>query len=254
MIYEEKSDNIVEAAFTVTRRLLNERVPEGRVFIKPNIVRLSPPPVTTDVRVIEGIVRALVEAGKRDIVVAEGSGEGDSLVNLNELGYSRLGVRILDFDREKTVSVPVANHRVWERIHVPAVLLGAFIISVPVLKEHTMCRVSLSLKNMVGVLPERFYSGYWSYKKSMIHREHTDGCIADIVSIMRPAWAVVDGTIGMRGSHLCGCPIKPPVNRVFGSSDPFEADCHGCGLLGIDWREVAHLRSISGVLQSAPEP
>ena len=228
----------------VTERLLEQHIPSGPVIIKPNIVNPSPPPVTTDVRVVAGVVRALNEAGIKEVVIAEGSGTGDTMDNFQTLGYAKLGIDLVDLDKEKTVKLHVENHRVWQHITVPEILIDTFIISVPVLKEHSMCGVTISLKNMVGILPARDYSGYWTYKKSQVHKYDTDGCIADIISVISPSWAVVDATVGMKGSHLSGTPINPPINLVYGSADPFEADTFGCELLGKNWRDIRYLRMI----------
>lgn len=228
----------------VTERLLEQCIPSGPVIIKPNIVEPSPPPVTTDVRVVEGIVKALKKAGIIDVAVAEGSGTGDTMDNFQKLGYTELDTELVDLDKEKTVRLQVNNHRVWKHITVPEILINAFIISVPVLKEHSMCGVTLSLKNMIGILPARDYSGYWTYKKSQVHKYDTDGCIADIISVISPRWAIVDSTIGMRGSHLSGTPIAPPINLVYGSDVPFEADKFGCELLGKNWQNIRYLRMI----------
>jgi uncharacterized protein (DUF362 family) len=108
-----------------------------------------------------------------------------------------------------------------------------------------MCGATISLKNMVGILPEKHYSGYWTYKKSQIHKYNADGCIADIISVIRPDWAIVDATIGMKGSHLSGTPIKPPLNLVYSSDDPLEADRFGCELLCINWQDIKYLRIIN---------
>jgi uncharacterized protein (DUF362 family) len=245
MILKYMADNIIEAAYAVTVDLLKDGLHSGPVIIKPNIVKPSPPPVTTDVRVVRGIIEALKKSGMKDIIVAEGSGTGDTMENFRELGYSRLGVELMDLDREKTVTMPVRKYSVWKEIIVPEVVLDKFIISVPVLKEHSMCGVTVSLKNMVGILPAEYYSGYWEYKKSQIHKYNTDGCIADIVSVVKPEWAIVDATIGMKGSHISGTPVDPPLNLVYGSSDPLEADRFGCELLGRSWEDIGHLRLIA---------
>ena len=115
----------------------------------------------------------------------------------------------------------------------------------PALKEHSMCGVTVSLKNMVGILPAEHYSGYWTYKKSMIHKDNPDGCISDIIRVVNPDWAIVDATTGMKGSHISGTPIHPPVNLVYGSADPLEADIYGCELLGRNWKDIAYLRMIA---------
>lgn len=244
MIIRKQADDIENASLYVTEKLLEMHVPSAPVIIKPNIVEPSPPPVTTDVRVVAGIVKALRDAGVKEVIVAEGSGTGDTMDNFQKLGYGKLKTDLIDLDKEETVELEVNNYTVWKRITVPEILIDTFIISVPVLKEHSMCGVTISLKNMVGILPARDYSGYWTYKKSQVHRYDTDGCVADINSVIRPSWAVVDATIGMKGSHLSGTPVHPPINLVYGSDIPLEADRFGCELLGRDWRDIRYLRMI----------
>jgi len=245
MIYKKEAHSIVNASAFVASQLLHERRPDKPVIIKPNLVEPTSPPTTTDVRIIEGIVKALRENGIDDITVAEGSGTGDTTDNFNHLGYYNLSAKLVDLDKEKTVTLPVQNHRVWNEISIPEILLNKFIISAPVLKEHSMCGVTISLKNMVGILPAKYYSGFWVYKKSMVHKYDTNGCIADIINIIHPDMAVVDATIGMRGSHLDGTPCYPPLNLVYGSVDPLEADKFGCELLGRNWTDIGHLKMVS---------
>lgn len=249
MILKKKADNIVEAAYSVALELLKGEVPSKPVIIKPNLVEPSPPPVTTDVRVVEGIIAALKEKGIKDITIAEGSGTGDTLDNYRKLGYTKLGAELIDLDKEKTVTLTVDNYRVWKEIIVPEILLDKFIISVPVLKEHSLCGVTASLKNMVGILPEAHYSGYWTYKKSQIHKYDTHGCIADIISVVKPDRAIVDATVGMKGHHLSGTPVRPPIALVYGSSDPLEADRFGCELLGRNWQDIMYLKIIQDSLK-----
>ncbi len=254
MIYKKTAENISEAAYSITEKLLKEHVPSKPVVIKPNIVEPIAPPVTTDVRVIEGIIAALKDAGVKEITVAEGSGTGDTIENFRKLGYSRLDAGLIDLDKEETAVLPVSRHKVWKEITVPEILLDKFIISVPVLKEHSMLGVTISLKNMIGILPAKHYSGYWTYKKSQVHKYDTSGCITDIISVVKPAWAIVDATIGMKGSHLSGTPLQPPLNLVYGSSDPLEADKFGCELLGRNWKEIPYLRMISGSSSAGIQP
>jgi uncharacterized protein (DUF362 family) len=245
MIYKEKADNKSKAAFEVTTKLIERGQPSRPVILKPNIVEPSPPPTTTDVSVVKGVIEALRAAGITDITVAEGSGTGDTIENFNMLGYSELGARLIDLDKETTLAMPVKNHRVWKEIHIPEILLDKFIVSVPVLKEHSMCGVTISLKNMIGILPAKYYSGHWVYKKSQVHKYDTEDCIADIISVLSPDWAVVDATTGMMGSHLSGTPIEPPINIVYASDNPLEADVYGCELLGRNWQDIKYLTIIS---------
>ena len=245
MIFQEKADDVEMAARAVTTKLLKGYLPGRPVVIKPNIVEPLPPPVTTGVRVIKGVITALRESGIAEIIIAEGSGTGDTTDNFRQLGFQDLGVELVDLDKEHTVTLSVSAHRVWKEIIIPEILLDKFIISVPVLKEHSLCGVTISLKNMVGILPAEHYSGYWTYKKSMIHKENPHGCIADIIRVLHPDWAIVDATTGMKGSHISGTPVHPPINLVYGSADPLEADIYGCALLGKNWKDIPYLRMIA---------
>lgn len=246
-VHSEKADNPVQAAIRVTRRLLAEKAPRPgqTIFLKPNLVNGSPPPVTTDYRIVQGVVIALQEAGYTGIILVEGSGTGNTLENFKALGYDAIDVPKIDLDATPYRVCPVPSGAVWKEIYVPEILEEGFIISIPALKDHSMLGVTLSLKNLVGILPAERYSGYWTYKKSQIHRHSAHGCVADLIRVVRPAWAVVDGTIGMRESHIHGNPCVPPKKVVYGSCDSLEADRYGCTLLGHDWTDIPYLTRIS---------
>jgi len=246
-VYSEKADNPEQAAFRITQQLLAEKPParDQTLYLKPNIVNGSPPPVTTDYRVVKGVASALQHEGYTRLIIAEGSGTGNTLENLEALGYGAIDVPKIDLDALPCTAVPVPGGATWAEVFIPDILKGAFIVSIPVLKDHSMLGVTLSLKNLVGILPADHYGGYWTYKKSQIHRRDAHACVADLIRVIRPAWAIVDGTVGMQGSHIHGSPCFPPRNLVFGSSDPLEADRHGCALLGHDWMEIAYLKRIA---------
>lgn len=245
MIIQKPADDIIEASYDVALALIEKVYPDKPVIIKPNIVEPSPPPVTTDVRVIAGVISALKESGIDDITVAEGSGTGDTGDNFEKLGFTDLDVELVDLDKENTVVLPLRNFRVWDEIIIPEMLLNTFIISVPVLKEHSLCGVTAGFKNMIGILPAKYYSGYWTYKKSRIHKYDTHGCIADLTHVIEPDVAIVDATVGVRGHHLSGTPLNPPLNMVYGSNDVLEADLFACELLERDWEDINYLRMIA---------
>ena len=246
-VHTEKADDPERAAFRIARKLLDEKAPASgqTIFIKPNIVNASGPPVTTDYRVVKGIVAALRESGYTDILITEGSGTGSTLDNFNALGYGAVDAERMDLDALPSRPVTVPEARIWTKIFLPEHLNNGFIVSVPALKDHSMLGVTLSLKNLVGALPASHYSGYWTYKKSQIHRTDAHACVADLIRVLRPDWSIVDGTVGMKESHIHGRPCSPPKNLVFGSCDPLEADKYGCSILGHDWTTIRYLKLIA---------
>ena len=216
-----------------------------RIIIKPNMVNNSPPQVTTDVRCIMAVVEYLKERTDTEIVVAEGSGEGSTLDNLKLNGYEQItkkfGVELVDLDAlpVKKYSNPRAGE--YKEIHLPEYLEGAALVSVPPAKDHTITRVTLGLKNMVGCLSAKHYSGYWSYKKSQIHAVNTDQAVADLMLYVKPHLTVIDAIEGLAGGHLSGRAPSPPIGKIIASTDVLAADREAARLLGHDPDSIRHL-------------
>jgi len=216
-----------------------------RVIIKPNMVNGSPPQVTTDFRCVMAVVEYLQERLDIGVVVAEGSGEGSTLDNFRTNGYGQitkdLGVELVDLDAltAKRYSDPRAGQ--YREVFLPEYLEGAALVSVPPAKDHTITRVTLGLKNMIGCLSASHYSGYWSYKKSQVHAVDTDQAIADLMLYVRPRLTVIDAIKGQAGGHLSGRTPDPPIGKIIAGTDVLTADREGARLLGHDPDSVGHL-------------
>lgn len=229
---------------------------QKRVIIKPNLVNKSFHPVTTPRECVAAIIQ-FCRKYCGDIAVAEGSGAADTREVFDALGYGelseRFGVELIDLDREETVRVENPAHKVLREFHVPKRLVGAFVISAPVLKAHTMSVVTLSMKNLMGAAPARYYAGA-SFRKARLHgRSNKDlhRCVVELNDFIRPDLGILDATIGMAESHLYGRYCEPPVNRILASADLVALDAAGAALLGIDWRSVGHIALADGWLGQA---
>jgi uncharacterized protein (DUF362 family) len=216
-----------------------------RIIIKPNMVNGSPPQVTTDVRCVTAIVEYLRERLDTEIVVAEGSGEGSTLGNFKQNGYEQFaqefGVELVDLDALPVKMYENSSAGEYKEIYLPEYLEGAALVSVPPAKDHTITRVTLGLKNMVGCLPASHYSGYWSYKKSQVHAVATDQAVADLMLYLKPHLTVIDAIEGQAGGHLSGRAPDPPINRIIASTDVLAADREAARLLGHDPDTIRHL-------------
>jgi len=226
----------------------------SRVIIKPNVVNGSPPQVTTDVRCVMAIAEYLQKRLDTEIVVAEGSGEGSTLDNFRANGYgqltSELGVELVDLD-----TLPVKRHsdpgaREFKEIYLLEYLENAAIISVPPAKDHTITRVTLGLKNMIGCLPASHYSGYWSYKKSQIHAINTDQAIADLILYIRPHLTIIDAIVGQAHGHLSGRAPDPPIGKIIAATYVLAADREAARLLGHDPDSIGHIVLAQQLYQS----
>ncbi|MBE9531350.1 MAG: DUF362 domain-containing protein, partial [Proteobacteria bacterium] len=143
---------------------------EARVIIKPNLVEAIMPPVTTPVALVGEVVKYIQEnAPHIEIIIADGTGslEYDTTYVFKELGYlemSRaLGVRLVDLNEEESVLLEIDGCTRWPEFYLPRIVMDSFLLSVPVLKAHTLAGVTLTMKNMVGLAPPSRYQqgGHW---------------------------------------------------------------------------------------------
>jgi len=228
----------------------------SHVLLKPNLVSIDPPPITSPVELIEAIILHIrTEHPKVKITVAEGCGsiEYDTWTPFRELGYEqmakRLNVELLDLNAAPLVKLSNPECTRWPEMHLPKILFETFLISVPVLKAHSMAEVTLSMKNMLGVAPASHYNA-GSWKKSAFH-PHLHEAIFGLNRYRRPDFSILDATVGMQEAHLWGPHCNPKPNILAASQDPVSIDAFGAQLLKRDWTKIPHIKMADGILGSA---
>jgi len=207
------------------------------VLIKPNYINSKHPStgITTDSRVIEGVVKFLSNRGKAsDVIIGEGSGFADTFQAFKVAGVDqvaqRWNVKLVDLNQDEFIEVCPPNPLSLRKTRVAKTALDSVIISVPKLKPHRMATVTLSLKNMMGALAS---------KGSMHMGTSLSENIADLASVLKPSVAVVDGIIASEGHETSGNPVA--MNLVIAGTDPVAVDAVGAAVMGISPTEVKHL-------------
>jgi uncharacterized protein (DUF362 family) len=226
----------------------NERLAEqSAVLIKPNLVNDSPHPITTSPLSCKAIVEYVRRHSKASIVIAEGCGDAvlDTDEVFNRLGYTdmagRLDVPLVDLNHEPLKKLTNPGCKVFPEMYLPEIAFTHYIISVPVLKAHSLAKLTGTLKNMIGFAPPEHYSGqHGIWKKAVFHGQMQESVI-DLNRYLVPHLTVMDSSVGMAGHHLGGPECSPPVNRILAGYDPWEVDREAAGLLGLDWRGIGHV-------------
>lgn len=208
-----------------------------QILIKPNYINSKHPStgITTDSRVIEGIVKFLKTGNiTSDVVIGEGSGFADTFQAFKIAGVDavadRWGVKLVDLNKDEFVEAQVPNPLSLKRIRVAKTAWESTIISVPKLKPHRIATVTLSLKNMMGALAS---------KGSMHRGTSLSENIADLASMLTPSLAVIDGIIAGEGHETSGDPV--PMNLVITGTDPVAVDAVGAAVMDIAPEDVKHL-------------
>lgn len=227
-----------------------------RVLIKPNLVEVLLPPITTPADLVAALIEYLQDRSPWvEIIIGEGCGskEYDTWRPFDELGYVDIsrtyGVELIDLNQaELTFKSNPACLR-WPQMYLPAIVFESFLISVPVLKAHSLAGVTLTMKNMMGLAPPAHYQQGGHWRKSAFH-EGIQEAIFDLNRYRAPDFTLLDATVGMSEAHLWGPTCDPKPNLLVAGFDPVAVDSYATGLLGRDWRQIGHIRMADGVLGS----
>jgi len=220
---------------------------QGLIIVKPNLTNSSPPPVTTSVNAAEAVYNYCKIHTKARIVIADGCGSGTTPQIFEKLGYTALADRysleLIDLNDGETVTLKNDKAMLLKEFHIPKIVQNAFIISLPVLKDHSFTKTTIAMKNMFGIASAKFYSGSWN--KSKLHSPSTDKSVVDVCLYKKPDLSVVDASVALRGMHLSGRHDK--MDLILAGFDPVAVDTIGSKLLGHNPRKMPYLALSHGL-------
>jgi uncharacterized protein (DUF362 family) len=210
-----------------------------RVLIKPNYVNSSHPEtgVTTDPRVVKGIVEYLLDHGRstHDFAVGEGGmANYDTAETFKAVGLADIleeyDVTLLDLNKQPHVEVSVPGGKSLKNLKVAKAFMDYdCILSVPKLKVHCWSLSTLSMKNMMGgMLP-----------KGIMH-DDLHQKIVDLNKAFGPELTVIDGIVGCQGHELACDPINSDV--IIAGEDFVATDAIGSFLMGLEPTDVPYLQ------------
>jgi uncharacterized protein (DUF362 family) len=208
---------------------------EKPILIKPNYINARHPStgITTDGRVIEGVVKFLKQHKAEEIIIGEGSGLTDTFEAFQVAGVDaaaeRWNIKLVDLNEDEFIEVSPPDSLALKKVKIAKTALESAIISVPKLKPHRLATVTLSLKNMMGAVTP----------KGSIHNPLSEK-IVDLASIIKPSVAVIDGIIAGEGHETSGNPVE--MNLVIAGTDPVAVDAVGAAVMSIPPESVKHLR------------
>jgi uncharacterized protein (DUF362 family) len=216
--------------------------PGQRVVVKPNIGwdRTPEQAANTHPEVVVAVVRMCLEAGAGEVRVFDRS------CNDPRLCYRRSGIeeavagigdrRVQVFQPDERRYVPVAIPRgklitSWD-LYEDAVRADVF-INVPVAKHHGLTRLTMSLKNVMGVI---------GGNRGRIHGDFEDR-IVDL-NLARPSHLVVlDATRVLLANGPQGGRVEDVAHPgvVVAGTDPVAVDAYGTRFFGLAPKDVAHV-------------
>lgn len=222
------------------------------VLLKPNLVEASDraPHVNTHPAVVRAVAEVFRSWGALGVVVAEGPGHcSDTQLVLDDSGLGptlrESKLKFVDLNHDDVVFV---TNRLRQsslaKLALPATLKHVdLIVSLPKMKTHHWVGVTLSLKNLFGVMPGIVYG----WPKNVLHFVGIGPAILDIAAAVRPHLAIVDGIIAMEGDGPLMGTAKAAGVLVMGTNlAAVDATC--VRVMGLNPWRVGYLRDASGRL------
>jgi uncharacterized protein (DUF362 family) len=245
--YQEDLDSSIYESL----RVFDLPVKGKTVLLKPNLVGLDPfRVVNTHPAVIAATRECFLRLGASQVFIGDGPAmDRDTEAILESVGLREhtgpLARTFVDLNVDDVERVLLKTHASrLNELYLPKTALGVdFLVSMPKLKTHHWAGVTLSLKNMFGIVPGACYG----WPKNVLHWAGIDRAILDINAAARPDFAIVDGIVGMEGNGpIQGTPKASGV-LVFGS-DPVAVDATCCRVMGLVPERVKYLAQAGTLL------
>jgi uncharacterized protein (DUF362 family) len=216
------------------------------VLLKPNLVEFDPNGViNTNPLVVEAAIDSFKSFGAREVIVAEGPGHRrDNEYLLRASGIYDVikehAVRYVDLNSDDVRPRRLhSRFTTLQQLYLPETLFNVdLLVSMPKLKTHHWAGVTLSLKNMFGVVPGAVYG----WPKNALHWAGIENSILDINSSLPvPQFAIIDGIVGMEGNGPLQGQAKNSGVLIFGN-DLVAVDATAARLMKIEPRKVKYLQ------------
>ncbi|NOZ28125.1 MAG: DUF362 domain-containing protein [Chloroflexi bacterium] len=218
--------------------------PYGRTLVKPNVVmahRRFFAHAFTRPEFLDGLLTALRERGERisELCVGERSGiTVPTRYTFAMAGYPRVlrkhGVKADYFDEGKQVPVRLEHPAALrDVIFVPEGIARCdFLVNAPKFKAHPWTKVTLALKNYIGIQDDAH--------RLIDHDHMLHTKIADLQEVISPGFIAIDGIIA--GERTMLTPTPYPLHLIVMGVNPVAVDVVCTHILGLDPREVDHIR------------
>ena len=210
-----------------------------RVVIKPNIGwdRSPEQGANTHPLVVRALAELALEAGAGAVRVFDHTcnekrrcySNSGIISELEKIGDSR--VRWEYIDERKFVPVDIRDGKSLKRweIYQEALTADCY-INVPVAKHHGLSRLSLGLKNVMGVIGGN--------RGKLHHNLGQD--LADLATVIRPRLTVIDATRLLLRNGPQGGKVEDVkvADTIIASADPVAADAYATTLFGLQPEEI----------------
>ncbi len=210
------------------------------VVVKPNMAfnRVPEQAANTNPEVVRAVVRSCLEAGAKVVKVF------DRTVNVSRMTYDRSGIapaareagaRVSFIDERKFKEKQISQGKFiksWP-IYKEALEADVF-INVPIAKQHSLARLTLGMKNIMGVL---------GGNRGRLH-QNIDQNLADLNTVIPIHLTVMDAYRILTANGPTGGRLEDVkfTGQVIAGTDRVSVDAYSTGLFGLKPEDIGYIR------------
>ncbi|WP_297097502.1 DUF362 domain-containing protein [uncultured Draconibacterium sp.] len=235
-----------------------------QVMLKPNLVAPMPE-CTTKPEVIKALAEIIKDEGKK-VSIGEGSAAApgfnvkdniqyrtkkpeilDPMQDFvfEQLGYTKLAnemdIPLINLHTGKMVDIDVPNGLMYDKITVHHSITKAdMLVSVPMMKTHSLATVTLGMKNLIGVYPGSVYYSVRSFLHDRAAERGSEGIAYEIIDMVRASkmgLTVIDASSAMEGNGPTDGELVD-MNLIIAGTNPFATDLVGASVMGFEIAEI----------------
>jgi len=217
-------------------------VPQGAsVIVKPNICVASHTyeyAATTNPWVVGALVKMAFEAGARTVRVLDFPFGGTAAEAYVKSGIQEqvqaAGGEMMAMAGFKYVSTQIPSGKFLKQTDVfDEILNSDVLINAPIAKQHSMARLTLGMKNMMGVV----------HNRSALHR-NLGQAIADLNSLIRPKLTVIDAVRILMANGPTGGNLNDvkQLDSIVASADIVAADSYATSFFGMQPGDLEYIK------------
>ena len=221
--------------------------PSKRILLKPNVVLAHPevfPHAFTRSEFLDGVIAATKELARDVEEIAVGERSGITIptrYSFKHAGYPAVlkkhKIKAYYFDEVKQIPVKISGTAVLrDQLFMPKPIVDCdFLINLPKFKAHPRCRLTLSLKNFIGIQDDRH--------RLVDHNQFLEHKIADLQAVIQPEFIAIDAITA--GQRMMLTPTPFDLGAIVMGTNSCAVDTVGCHMVNVDPNDLIHLRYAS---------
>lgn len=221
--------------------------PYGKTMLKPNVVvahKKYLPNAFTRSEFLDGVLVGIKSRSEEITELSVGERSGLTIPTrycFRQAGYfpviKKHKVKTYYFDEEKQLPVSLHHSKaIRQNVFIPeSITKTDFLVNLPKLKAHPWTRMTLSLKNYIGIQDDRH--------RLVDHNQFLEQKIADLQEVISSRFIAVDAIIA--GEKMMLTPDPFPMGVIIMGTNSCAVDTVGCHMVNIEPASLHHLKHAS---------